>query len=212
VREILKFGLLLGLICAVSAGTLSAVFSKVDPLIKENQRLEAIKKRKTVLPTAAIFEPVEKDERTVHVGLDEAGSPVGTAMTVDKRGYAGPITMTVGIGLDSKLTGLAISKLDQSETPGLGVKITLPKFLDMFTGLGMEEVKLTADGGRIDAITAATISSRAVADGVRDGMKWYFRTFPEGAGAELSGGAAGAEDTVEEKAEEKAEETLGGAE
>ena len=57
-REILKFGFLLGLVCAVSAGTLSAVFSKVDPLIKENQRLEAIKKRQTVLPTAATFEPL----------------------------------------------------------------------------------------------------------------------------------------------------------
>jgi electron transport complex protein RnfG len=193
VREILKFGLLLGLICAVSAGTLSAVFSKVDPLIKENQRLEAIKKRKTVLPTAAIFEPVEKDERTVHVGLDEAGSPVGTAMTVAKRGYAGPITMTVGIGPDSKLTGLAISKLDQSETPGLGVKITQPKFLDMFTGLGLDEVKLKSDGGKIDAITAATISSRAVVDGIQEGMKWYFRSFPDGAGAEVK---VGTQDTA----------------
>jgi electron transport complex protein RnfG len=190
VRDILKFGFLLGLVCAVSAGTLSSVFSKVDPLIKENQRLEAIKKRQTVLPAAATFEPLEKDGRTVHVGLDEAGRAVGTAMTVSQRGYAGPIAMTLGIGPDEKLTGLAISKLDQSETPGLGVKITLPKFLDMFLGLGLEEVGLKADGGKIDSITAATISSRAVVDGVQEGMKWYFRSFPEGAGAALPSGEA----------------------
>lgn len=182
-REILKFGLLLGLVCAVSAVTLSAVFSMVDPLIKENERLEAIKKRKAVLPEAALFEPVEKDGRTVHVGLDESGTPVGTAMAEAPRGYAGPIKMTIGIvgaGAEARLSGVAISKLDQSETPGLGVKITRPAFLDMFKGLAVEEVGLKAEGGRIDAITAATISSRAVVIGVRDGMTWYARNFPDG--------------------------------
>ena len=59
-REILKFGFLLGIVCAISAATLSMVFSKVDPLIKENERLEAIKKRKMVLPEAEIFQPVAK--------------------------------------------------------------------------------------------------------------------------------------------------------
>jgi electron transport complex protein RnfG len=192
VREILKFGVLLGLVCALSAGTLSAVFSKVDPLIKENERLEAIKKRKTVLPQAARFEPVELDGRTVYIGLDGEGGVVGTAMSEAPRGYAGPIKMTLGIvgaGEETRLSGVAISKLDQSETPGLGVKITLPAFLGMFEGLSLEEVELTADGGKIDAITAATISSRAVVNGVQDGMKWYARNFPEGPTVPASTGA-----------------------
>ena len=182
-RDILKFGLLLGFVCGVSALTLSAVFSRVDPLIKENERLEAIKKRKKVLPDAAVFEPVELNGKTVYVGVDEAGKPVGTAMSEAPRGYAGPIKLTMGIvgaGEDTRLSGVAISKLDQSETPGLGVKITLPSFLDMFKGLTLEEVGLKADGGKIDSITAATISSRAVVDGVQDGMKWYARNFPDG--------------------------------
>ena len=74
-RDILKFGLLLGLVCGISAVTLSAVFSKVDPLIKENERLEAIKKRKMVLPEAAVFEPVELNGKTVYIGLDEGSNP-----------------------------------------------------------------------------------------------------------------------------------------
>jgi electron transport complex protein RnfG len=183
VRDILKFGLLLGLVCAISAVTLSAVFSKVDPLIKENERLEAIKKRKMVLPDAAVFEPVELNGKTVYIGLNEAGEPVGTAMSEAPRGYAGPIKLTMGIvgaGEETRLSGVAISKLDQSETPGLGVKITLPAFLDMFKGLTLGEVGLKSDGGKIDSITAATISSRAVVDGVQDGMKWYARNFPDG--------------------------------
>lgn len=205
-REVLKFGFLLGLVCALSAGTLSAVFSKVDPLIKENERLEAIKKRKTVLSAAASFEPVEREERTVYVGLDGSGGYVGTAMTVSQRGYAGPIKMTVGIAPDSTLSGLAISKLDQSETPGLGVKITYPDFLDKFAGLALDEIKLTSDGGRIDAITAATISSRAVVDGIQKGMKWYFREFPEGPAAEIQAPAEPAGDPNDDEAEEGGQE------
>jgi electron transport complex protein RnfG len=183
VREILRFGLLLGLVCGISAGTLSAVFSRVAPLIKENERIEAIKKRKAVLPEAAVFEPVEKAERTVYIGLDESGAPVGTAMAEAPRGYAGPIRMTIGIvgaGTEARLSGVAISKLDQSETPGLGVKITRPAFLDMFKGLAAGDVALKSDGGQIDAITAATISSRAVVNGVQAGMTWYARNFPDG--------------------------------
>ena len=179
-REILRFGFLLGLVCAISAGTLTAVYSVVSVKIEENNRLEAIRKRKAVLPEANSFVAVEKEGREVHFGLDGEGAPVGTAMTVSRRGYAGPIKMTVGIGLDSRLTGLAISKLDQSETPGLGVKITLPAFLDMFRGKELAQLKLRQDGGEIDAITAATISTRAVVQGVQEGMKWYFRNFPEG--------------------------------
>lgn len=179
-REILRFGLLLGLVCAISAGTLTGVYSVVSVKIEENNRLEAIRKRKAVLPEAASFVAVERDGQEIHFGLDDDGAPVGTAMTVSQRGYAGPIKMTVGIGLDSRLTGLAISKLDQSETPGLGVKITKPAFLDMFRGKELSQVKLRQEGGEIDAITAATISTRAVVIGVQDGMKWYFRNFPEG--------------------------------
>ncbi len=104
-REILRFGLLLGLVCAISAGTLTGVYSVVSVKIEENNRLEAIRKRKAVLPEAASFVAVERDGQEIHFGLDDDGAPVGTAMTVSQRGYAGPIKMTVGIGLDSRLTG-----------------------------------------------------------------------------------------------------------
>lgn len=179
-REIIRFGLLLGMVCAISAGTLTAVYSVVSVKIEENNRLEAIRKRQEVLSEAVKFDPVEQEEQVVYFGRDESARPVGAAFTVSSRGYAGPIRMTLGIGLENKLTGLAISKLDQSETPGLGVKITLPAFRDQFRGKEPAQLKLRKEGGEIDAITAATISSRAVVEGVREGMEWYLESFPEG--------------------------------
>ena len=62
-REILKFGFLLGIICTISAGTLSLVYSVVDPLIKENERLEAIKKLRAAGSDAEAFEIMNEAAR-----------------------------------------------------------------------------------------------------------------------------------------------------
>jgi electron transport complex protein RnfG len=88
--------------------------------------------------------------------------------------------MTIGVAPDGTVAGLAISMLDQTETPGLGVKVTLAAFRDQFRGKGAEGVRLKKDGGTIDAITAATISSRAVVYGVREALAWYRKAFPRG--------------------------------
>ena len=63
-----------------------------------------------------------------------------------------------------------LSILKQTETPGLGSRITESSFTDQFIGLSVSEVALKADNGRIDAITGATISSEAVVDTVREKM------------------------------------------
>lgn len=193
--SVVRLGIILALVCAVSAGTLTAVFSVVSPRIEENRRIEAERKRQEVVPDAA-FEELTLGGRPVHVGRDASGAAVGTVVTEAPRGYAGPIGMTIGIAPDGKVLGLAISKLDQTETPGLGVKITLPAFRDQFRGLELERVNLRSDGGEIDAITAATISSRAVVIGVRAGLEWYRAALPDGPPPSTSpaaeDGAAGA--------------------
>lgn len=179
-REIGLLGATLAVVCALSAGTLTAVYSVVNPRIEENNRIDAERKRREVLPDAASFEEAERDGRLLHVGRDAAGAPVGAVLTAAPRGYAGPIRMTIGVAPDGSVRGLAISKLDQSETPGLGIKVTLASFRDQFRGLRAAELGLRKDGGAIDAITAATISSRAVVIGVRESLEWYAQAFPSG--------------------------------
>lgn len=172
-REVLKLGVTLAVVCAVTAGGLSAVNSAVKEKIAENNRIEAVRKRREVFPAAQEFEPQTVDGREVHLARDPAGALLGLVVTAAPRGYAGPIGMTIGIAPDGTVAGLAISKLDQTETPGLGVKVTLASFRGQFRGRDAGTVRLKLDGGAIDAITAATISSRAVANGVRATLEWY---------------------------------------
>ena len=139
-REMLKLGATLAVTCVIAAGAIAGVNDAVKGTIAENNRKEAILKRQQVFPAAKDFEERAVDGRAVFVAKDAAGVPLG-------------------LSPDGTVAGLAISKLDQTETPGLGVKITLSAFRDQFRGKNADAVRLKKDGGTVDAITAATIAS-----------------------------------------------------
>ena len=92
----------------------------------------------------------------------------GYAVQVAPAGFGGDISMMVGVGNDGKV--LAISIISQSETAGLGaVSAATTSAGEAFRGqfAGMSgSVSVTKDGGAVDAITGATITSRAVCTGV----------------------------------------------
>ena len=97
------------------------------------------------------------------------GEPIGHAFMAQGRGYGGTIDILIGLKPDNKsLQGIKI--ITQQETPGLGAKIINASFLDQFKGVGVNEVELSRDGGKIDAITGATISSAAVVNGVKQAI------------------------------------------
>jgi len=186
-REMVRLGATLAAFCAIGAGAIAGVNGAVKATIDENNRLEAVRKRRQVFPAAKDFEPRTLDGREVFFAKDVNGAPLGVVVTAAPRGYAGPIGMTLGIAPDGTVAGLAISKLDQAETPGLGAKVTLPAFRAQFRGTDADGARLKKDGGAVDGITAATISSRAVADGVREALAWYGRNFPQGRGGRPGG-------------------------
>jgi electron transport complex protein RnfG len=172
-REIIKMGIILMVVCIVSAGALSSVYNVTKIKIDENVRVSDIKKRQEVLPSAVNFIEKEIEGKKLWVGIDKDGKEIGVVIKVSPRGYAGQINITIGINNDDTVSSAAITKLDQTETPGLGVKVTQNSFKDQFKGKKGEGLKLKKDGGTIDAITAATISSRAVANGIKEGWEWY---------------------------------------
>jgi electron transport complex protein RnfG len=94
------------------------------------------------------------------------GEEIGYAFIATGTGYGGTIKTMVGMYKNSTISGVNI--ISQSETPGLGTQIAEPDFTNQFSGKRVEEVRLRRDGGVIDAITGATISSRAITDIVRE--------------------------------------------
>jgi electron transport complex protein RnfG len=93
---------------------------------------------------------------------------VGYAVnTYTRKGFSGNISLMAGFKPDGTIINITV--LEQKETPGLGTKMTDPKFKEQFNGKNPMQfsLKVKKDGGPVDAITAATISSRAFCDAVQ---------------------------------------------
>jgi electron transport complex protein RnfG len=108
---------------------------------------------------------------------------IATVMTViAERGYVGPIKLLVGIDSHGNIIGVRAS--EHRETPGLGDKIEPKKsaWINLFDGVGIgtkEDWTLRRDGGEIDHISGATITSRAVVGAVRAALEYYLENSTE---------------------------------
>lgn len=90
---------------------------------------------------------------------------IGYAYLAQGKGYGGTIEILVGLEDETTIKGISI--ITHSESPGLGSRITEDNYLNQYNGIKIQDSELSANGGKIDAITGATISSRAVVDAVR---------------------------------------------
>lgn len=93
---------------------------------------------------------------------------VGAAIeTYTNMGFSGLIRLMVGFKPDGEIVSVAV--LEHKETPGLGTKMADSPFKDQFIGRNPGNFKLQVkkDGGEVDAITAATITSRAYCDALK---------------------------------------------
>jgi len=172
-REIMKLGaklLIISLVAGLALGVTNAVTA--GP-IAEQRIAEANAARQKVLAEAVNFELVETVPEGIdemHKGLDASGALVGCTGKITVTGYGGPIEVTVGLGLDGIITGVNVGGSDFQETAGLGAKTKDAAFTDRYTGLDSADPAMIAvkqDGGMIDAVSSATISSRAVSNGVQ---------------------------------------------
>jgi len=102
------------------------------------------------------------------------GQVVGTAVrSFTNTGYNGLVVLMVGILPDGTIKDIEV--VQHKETPGLGTKMESPKFKDQFKNMDPSQVaiKVKKDGGDIDAITAATISSRAFSEATQLAIDTY---------------------------------------
>lgn len=102
------------------------------------------------------------------------GQYIGTAVnTYTMKGFSGLIKLMVGLKPDGTISNISV--LEHKETPGLGTKMDEPKFKDQYVNQNPEtfNIQVTKDGGEIDGITAATISSRAFSDATDRAFKTF---------------------------------------
>jgi electron transport complex protein RnfG len=171
-RSAVRLVLVLFAICILAAGTLALVNAGTKDRIAEFARLERQEALKDVFKDADSFREIVPNKEWEAL---REGEKVGSVLAASTQGYSGPIVSLVGLDLQDKVTGVKV--LTQSETPGLGAKIAEEKFLKQFRGLAPEAVALRKDdpAGKIDAVTAATISSRAVTVSLRRSIDAYLK-------------------------------------
>lgn len=157
--------------CGLAAGSLAVVNAVTKEPIASHEKRQREAALREVSPGADEFRNVEPDR------IWEAfrkGQKAGHVFLTQVQGYSGPVTLMFGTDLDGAVTGLRV--LSHTETPGLGAKITTAQFRDQFKNKRFEQLILKKDDpakGRIDAITGATVSSRAVTKTMRSTLESF---------------------------------------
>ena len=155
------------LICMVTAGLLAGVNAVTAPVIEELNAAATQEAISAVLPGGFDSEITDFSDATGLVSKVYQGE-AGYAIEVGPGGFDNTITMMVGIDNEGKVLGISV--VSHTETAGLGAvaDADTPKgiaFREQFVGTS-GSVSVTKDGGMMDAITGATITSRAICVGV----------------------------------------------
>ncbi len=166
-KKILNIILVLTTVGVLSGGSLVLVYNYTNPKIKENQEKSTKDAIFKVFPGADTYERIKSKDNEIYKVKSKKKGMLGYAFIAEGNGYQGKISIMVGVKKDLKtLTGIEI--LESQETPGLGQEITSDNFKNQFKGLSsspkIEYVKgeKPSKPNQIEAITGATISSKAV--------------------------------------------------
>ncbi|MBM6826456.1 RnfABCDGE type electron transport complex subunit G [Mordavella massiliensis] len=193
-NKIIKNTIILTVITLVSGLLLGLAYEVTkDPIAQseENAKREAWQ---AVFPDASedAFEQIDVDQDIaasvikdlgISATIDEVctvdGGDTGYVITAtDGEGYGGDIQVTVGITADGTVSG--VSFLSISETAGLGMKATEPSFYEQYVGVQAEQFYVSKDGGQgepIDALSGATITTRAVTGAVNAALGYFQNAF-----------------------------------
>jgi len=150
----------LTIVALISVSLLVGIDSITADKIAEQERLKVEKMLLEMFPDMSEY---NLDEETEIYTINSDEDTIGYAFLAVGKGYGGDINILIGLEDETTLKGITI--ISQTETPGLGTRITGSDFTGDFAGIAINEIAFTPDGG-IDALTGATISSSAVVEAV----------------------------------------------
>jgi len=163
-KEALRYGFILAMICVVASGLLGGMNSLTRPKIIAQAQGEEQAALREVMPEGQHFEPIKKGKDIIYYKVNNKdGKFIGVAFEASGKGYSSVIDTLVGMTQDGSIAAIKI--LNQNETPGLGARIAESSFTGRFTNKNIQGLT------DIQAITGATISSKAVINLVQEKAK-----------------------------------------
>lgn len=186
-REIIKMVVVLTLLCTFSGGLLAAIRGGTKERI-EYQQLKFVKGPaiKAILEGASNDPIVDrfkikdgKTERSFFVGVFD-GKASAVAFENFGKGFGGDIGLMVGVNIDDDNI-IGVSVTTHSETPGVGSRAkTDPGFAAQFKGLSIKDpFKVKTDGGQVDVVSGATITSRGITVAATEAGNIYKKLKPQ---------------------------------
>lgn len=181
IKDILRLSAILLITCGVCTALVSSANSMTKTIIEARANQQILDSYRQVLPAAdSITKQPPSSSNTVLLEVcrsEHNGAVNGYIYTVAPNGYGGPIIAMVGIEHPtSRITGVKV--LQQTETPGLGAKCKDPEFMKQFIDKSLTEPLVVSKQAaktqeEILAITAATITSKAVVSGINAARDHY---------------------------------------
>ena len=182
-REMINLFIAVLLFSTVSGGLLAFVKSSTEDRIMDQQlkfvkgpAIEQILEGCTNEPITDRFSLADGEQERIFFVGEFDGKRNTVAFESFGGGYGGDIGVIVAVNVDSDdIVGIAVTT--HSETPGLGSRAKDdPSFASQFKGLPIKDVfKVQPDGGQIDALSGATVTSRGVCGAVTASSAVYFR-------------------------------------
>ncbi len=180
--DIIKPAAVLLIICMVAAGLLGFVNQITLAPIAAQEQLAKEESMTAVLKDADSFgeeqEVNEGNITTVTPALDASGNEIGYAVAITTKGFSAGLQLMFGVDTEGVITGLSIVDCS-GETPGLGANAANESFYGQFEGMS-GNIAVTKDGGEVEALTGATITSRAIADAANEAINYVTENYPEG--------------------------------
>ena len=190
-KSMIKNALILFAITLVAGVLLGLVYQVTKDPIAYQEKLAQDRANQSVFAEAQGFEDIEINRSAADIAASEytgvviedvkeakdaSGNGLGYVIRVSSKGYGDFITYTIGIKNDGKVNGISIISI--AETPGLGMnaeKVIVPQFQNK-EAQQLSVVKngqVTSPSSQIEAISGATITSKAITNGANASINYF---------------------------------------
>ncbi|MBU3160361.1 RnfABCDGE type electron transport complex subunit G [Clostridium frigoris] len=169
-NSIFQITINLTITCFISGLIIGVVYFFTAPVAVKTAAGIKTDAMKSLVVSAQKFNPVEGKQEWFTAEKD--GKVIGYVVPAESKGYGGAIKMLVAVTPQGKIIEFTI--LESKETPGLGDNAGKDPFRNQFKGKAVKDLEVTKDptkANNIQAMTGATISSKAVTKGIKEAVQ-----------------------------------------